>query len=167
MSDEDALKLMGDRLAQILEVAKEHRVYLAIEPHGTFSLTADGLKRIMGLSPSPWLGINYDTANVHRVTCAEKTAGAYSHPLYGQRQDEVTTLAAVADRVVHLHLKDVVGATCVALGKGGVNLSGCLDVLKQRRYAGAFSLETEGDVDAELGQQMIEQSRAWLVKALA
>ncbi|HPA18478.1 MAG TPA: sugar phosphate isomerase/epimerase family protein [Verrucomicrobiae bacterium] len=167
MSDDDALKLMRGRLAEILEVAEKCRVYLGIEPHGSFSLTTEGLRRIMGLSSSPWLGINYDTANVHRVTYAEKAEGAYAFQPYGERQDEVATLAAVADRVVHLHLKDVVGAKCVALGEGGVNLAGCLDVLRQRHYAGAFSLETEGDMDPQLGQQMIERSRAWLVKALA
>jgi len=167
MSDDDALKLMRDRLAQILEVAKRSRVYLAIEPHGTFSLTGDGLKKIMALSASKWLGINYDTANVHRVTYAETVPGAYSWTPFGKRQDEVATLAAVVDRVVHVHVKDVVGAKCVALGKGDVNLKGCLDVLKRHGYSGVLSLETEGEFSADEGQKLIEESRAWLLKALA
>lgn len=166
MSDDDALKLMRERLAQILEVAERSRVYLAIEPHGTFSLTADGLKKIMALSTSKWLGINYDTANVHRATYVETVAGAYSWTPFGKRQDEVVTLASVVDRVVHVHVKDVVGAKCVALGKGEVNLKGCLNVLKRHDYSGVLSLETEGEFSAEEGQKLIEESRMWLLNAL-
>jgi sugar phosphate isomerase/epimerase len=167
MSEEDALKLLRDRLAQILEVAAECQVYLAIEPHGTFSLTADGLKKIMALADSKWLGINYDTANVHRATYVETVAGAYSWTPYGKRQDEVATLKAVVDRVVHVHVKDGVGAACTALGKGEVNISGCLRVLKEHGYTGVLSLETEGEFDAEEGQRLIEASRAYLTQALA
>ena len=76
MSEEDALKVLAERLAAILEVAEKCQVCLAIEPHGTFSLTADGLNKIMALSKSKWLGINFDTANVHRVINPDPKAGA-------------------------------------------------------------------------------------------
>ncbi len=164
MSDEDALKVLGERLAAILEVAEKCRVHLAIEPHGTFSLTADGLKKIMALSPSKWLGINYDTANVHRATYVETANGAYKWALFGKRQDEVATLKAVADRVVHVHVKDIKGASCVALGEGEVNVRGCVDLMKTRGYTGALSLETEGDFDAEAGQKLIEASYRYLTR---
>jgi sugar phosphate isomerase/epimerase len=150
MSEADALKLLRDRLAAILEVAQQCGVYLAIEPHGTFSVTADGLKKIMALSPSKWLGINYDTANVHHA-----------------RQDEVATLKAVVDRVVHVHVKDTAGGKCVALGAGDVNLTGCLQVLKQHGYAGVLSLETEGEFGSDEGQRLIEASRGYLMRTLA
>ncbi|NQT13559.1 MAG: sugar phosphate isomerase/epimerase [Planctomycetes bacterium] len=166
-SDEDALNRMRDRLAKILEVAEACQVYLAIEPHGTFSLTAEGLMKIMALSDSRWLGVNYDTANVHRATYVETVAGAYSWTPYGQRQDEVATLRAIIDRVVHVHVKDVIGAKCVALGKGEVNIKGCLQVLRQHGYKGVLSLETEGELEADGGQQLIEASRAHLLEALA
>ena len=113
VSEEDALKQLRDRLAKILEVAEKCRVYVAIEPHGNFSLTADGLKKIMGLCDSKWLGINYDTANVHRVTYAKNAPGAFSFRIFGRRQNEVATLDAVADRVIHVHVKDIVGDRCV------------------------------------------------------
>ena len=163
MTDDDALKLMRERLAQILEVAERCQVYLAIEPHGTFSLTADGLRRIMALSDSKWLGVNYDTANVHRATYVETAKGAYSWTPFGDRQDEVETLRAIVDRVVHFHVKDVVGAECVALGKGEVNVKGCIDVLKEHGYDGVLSLETEGEFGPEEGQALIEESRAYLL----
>ena len=167
LSDADAWKLLGDRLAPILEVAEKCRVFLAIEPHGTFSLTADGLRKILSLSKSKWLGINYDTANVHRATYVETTAGGYSWIPYGQRQDEVATLKAVVDRVVHVHVKDVVVARCVALGQGTVDVPGCLQVLKQHGYTGFLSLETEGEFPAEEGQRLIEASRVYLESTLS
>ena len=164
MSEADAMKVLGERLAAILEVAEECRVYLAIEPHGTYSLTADGLKKILALSPSKWLGINYDTANVHRATYVETVDGAYKWVPFGKRQDEVATLKEVADRVVHVHVKDVKGATCVALGEGSVNVRGCIDCLKSRGYAGVLSLETEGDGEIEDMQRLIVASRRYLMR---
>jgi len=166
MPEADAMKLLGERLAAILEVAEKCRVWLAIEPHGTFSLTPQGLKAIMGLSGSKWLGVNYDTANVHRATYVETIDGAYSWTPFGTPQDEVATLEAVADRVVHVHVKDVVGAKCVVLGQGKVNLLGCLRVLKRRGYSGVLSLETEGEFDADEGQRLIEASRTYLTAAV-
>ena len=162
MSEEAALKLLGERLAEILAVAEACEVYVAIEPHGTFSLTADGLNRIMALSDSKWLGINYDTANVHRATYVETVAGAYSWTPYGKSQDEVATLEAVVDRVVHCHVKDTKGAECVALGQGEVNVRGCIDVLRNHGYDGLFSLETEGEFSTEEGQELIEASLVYL-----
>lgn len=166
MSDEDALKILEDRLSEILEEAEKCEVYLAIEPHGTFSLTADGLKKIMSLSTSEWLGINYDTANVKRATYVETVEGAYSWTPYGEKQDEVETLRAVIDSVVHFHVKDVVGANCVALGEGEVDVSGCLKILKEHSYEGAVSLETEGEFTPKEGQKLIEKSRDYLVRTL-
>ncbi|MDD4870583.1 MAG: sugar phosphate isomerase/epimerase [Kiritimatiellae bacterium] len=167
MSEEDALKILRDRIAEIMEVAEKCQVYLGIEPHGTFSLTADGLNKIMALSQSKWIGINYDTANVHRATYVETINGGYSWTPFGQRQDEVATLKAIANRVVHVHVKDVVGAKCVVLGEGKVNIRSCLQVLKERGYSGVLSLETEGEFSADEGQKLIEASRRYLVKTLA
>lgn len=165
MTDADALKVLSDRLAAILEVAAQCQVYLAIEPHGTFSLTADGLAKIMALSSSKWLGINYDTANVHRVVYATPREGGYGWTPFGKRQDEVTTLKAIVDRVVHVHVKDVVGSRCVPLGQGKVDVLGCLAVLRKHGYHGALSLETEGEFDANEGQKLIEASHGFLAGA--
>jgi len=166
MPEEDALKVLGNRLAEILEVAEQCQVYLAIEPHGTFSLTPEGLNKIMALSDSKWLGINYDTANVHRATYVETVEGAYSWTPFGEPQDELETLKAVIDRVVHVHVKDVKGAQCVALGEGEVNVKGCIEALKDHSYSGVLSVETEGEFDPEEGQRLVEVSRAFLVEAL-
>lgn len=167
MSDQDALAVLADRLGQILEVAAACRVYLAIEPHGTFSLSATGLQKILALGDSPWLGINYDAANVHRATYVETAAGAYSWKPAGQAQDEVETLRAVADRVVHFHAKDLQAGRAVALGDGEVNNRDCIEVLRKCHYQGVLSLETEGENEPEEGQQLILRSREYLEHILS
>jgi len=120
----------------------------------------------MGLSDSPWLGINYDTANVHRATYVETAAGAYSWKPVGESADEVATLERVVSRVVHCHVKDVIGAHSVALGDGEVDVAGCLRVLERHGYEGAISLETEGEEAPDPMQQLIERSRCFLERAL-
>lgn len=166
ISDAAALDMLRDRFAAILDVAARCEVFLAIEPHGSFSLTPDGLEALMGLSDSLWLGINYDTANVHRATYVETAAGAYSWQPMGQSADEVATLKRVIGRVVHCHVKDVIGAVSVALGDGEVDVAGCLRVLEHHGYDGVVSLETEGDEDPDAMQQLIKRSRRFLEHAL-
>ena len=166
LSEADALALLGDRLAAILQVAEDCQVFLAIEPHGSFSLTPEGLEAIMGLSASPWLGINYDTANIHRATYVETAAGAYSWKPVGTSADEVATLERVIARVVHCHVKDVIGARSVALGEGEVDVRGCLQVLARHGYQGVVSLETEGDEPPDQAEQTAERSRLFLEQAL-
>ena len=164
MSEEEAWNVLEERLLKILEAAQKNKVYLAIEPHGTFSLTPDGLLRIMSLSDSPWLGINYDTANVHRATYVETREGAYQWEVVGEKQDEVETLKRVVHKVVHVHVKDVVDAKCVPLGEGEVDIAGCIKVLKEAGYEGALSVETEGEHSPEDGQVLIERSRRYLLQ---
>lgn len=166
MSDEDALKLLEDRLGGILAAAEKFRIYVALEPHGTFSMNACGLKKLMSLSPSKWLGVNYDTANVHRAPAVE-SAGHYIWKSAGLEGDETAVLRAIADRVVHVHLKDVRGDRCVVLGEGEVDIKGCLEVLRDAGYRGPLSLETEGDFDAVEGEELIRRSRDYLLKTLA
>lgn len=166
LSDAEALALLGERLGAILEVAARCQVYVAIEPHGTFSLTPDGLAAIMGLVDSSWLGINYDTANIHRATYVETAAGAYAWKPVGASADEVATLERVVDRVVHCHAKDVIGARSVALGEGEVDVAGCLRVLQRHGYEGVVSLETEGDETPDDMQRLIARSREYLERTL-
>ena len=166
MSDEEAWDLLRYRILKILKVAEENEIYLAIEPHGTFSLTSYGLQKIIGISDSKWLGINYDTANIHNSTYIETKNGEYVQKSLGKSQDEVETLKKILYRVVHVHVKDVIGTKCVSLGSGEVNIKGCIDVFKKANYTGAISLETEGEADPEGGQKIIEDSRKYLLGLL-
>ncbi len=63
---------------------------IGLEPHQQYSKTPEGLDRIYGLVDSPAIGINFDTGNS-----------------YLSGQDPITWLKHVADRLVHVHAKDI------------------------------------------------------------
>lgn len=137
MSDEDAFALMKYNLDELLRMCENYQITLTIEPHGVYTTNAEGLLRIMSLSDSPWLAINFDTGNV-------EIAG----------NDAVETLKQVVQYVRHVHVKDVVrgqagahdtGVTAGgAIGAGDVDIKGCLEVLRGAGYEGCLSIECAG-----------------------
>jgi len=140
MTDEEAFAVMKQNLSAVMKTAENYGVFLTIEPHGEYTTNAPGLKKIMGLSKSKRLGINLDTGNVF-------LAG----------NDPVATLKAVVDRVMYMHVKDVGGVLLerrgkvtgapvgVAVGKGQVDIKGCIDVLKKAGYDGWLSVEAKAE----------------------
>ena len=91
LDDEFAHEVMRYSLIKAEMVARRHGVFLCLEPHGTYSKTADGLLRIVNLVPSPWIQVNWDTGNAY-------LAGA---------EDPYEALTKVRDRVYHVHAKDI------------------------------------------------------------
>lgn len=71
-------------------IAERRDVKIGLEPHAQYSKTPEGLDRIYNLVKSPAIGINLDTGNAY-------LAG----------QDVYAWLNRVADRLVHLHAKDI------------------------------------------------------------
>jgi sugar phosphate isomerase/epimerase len=168
MKKEDAMGILRDRLQHLAEVAEKNKVYLGMEDHGSISLTAQGLQEIVNLVASDWLVINYDTANIHRGDYVGTDSSGYEWKLDAQKKySETELLAKVADRVRHVHFKDVVGRNAVVLGKGEVDLLGCLKILKEAGFAGVLSYETEGWEETEEAEKMIRESREWMINALA
>lgn len=148
MSDEDAYKTLDEKLSQILEAARKYGVTVAVEPHGTFSLTGDGLTRIMTLGEPDVLGINYDACNIFRASYVESGNGKSGWKCAEGKEDEVAVLKRIGDRVVHCHAKDLnASRECVAVGTGAVNVKGCVSYLKEIGYDGVVSVETEGGDD--------------------
>jgi len=167
MSENDAFKVLEDRLSPILEEAKKLGVMVAIEPHGTFSLTLSGLKRILNLGEPDVLGINYDGCNVRRSGYVESGSGKFGWKSGESGSNELTVLQGIADRVVHVHIKDMNSdGQCVAAGDGIVNIRGCIDHLKQTGYEGVLSLETEGGDDFESIVALAKKSYRYLQEAL-
>ena len=151
MDEEEAYKVLADKMAPILEAAKKNGVILAIEPHGTFSLTLEGLQRMMALGTPDVLGINYDACNVFRSSYVESGNGQSGWKCAEGKEDELEVLKGIADRVVHCHAKDINNEKkCVPVGTGIVNVKGCIEHLKSIGYQGVVSVETEGcdDFDA-------------------
>lgn len=168
MTAEDAFPILKDRLAEIAEVAEQNRVYLALEDHGSISLASlDGLPKLLDLVKSDWIGCNFDTANIHRGDYVGTDRGGYEWKL-GQiaGHSEVELLRRVVDRVVHLHVKDVTGRDAVTLGKGDIDVLGCIQILKDAKFDGVLSYETEGMQDPDESQEMIVASRQFLIDAL-
>lgn len=168
MAEAEALAIIDQALRAILPVAEECRVVLALEPHGTISLSPNGLARIMALVPSPWLGVNFDTANPHRGDYVGTTRDGYEWKLdESRRGSEVDVLASVAPLVRHVHAKDVIGRRAVTLGHGEVDLPQCLKLLAAEGFDGVLSYETEGEDPPEVTEQMMAESRRYLERMLA
>jgi sugar phosphate isomerase/epimerase len=168
MTIADALLILKDRLAKLAEVAEENRVILALEDHGSITLASlDGLPLLMNLVKSDWIGVNFDTANIHRGDYVGTDRGGYEWKL-GQinGQSEVELLRRVVDRVRHLHIKDVTGRDAVTLGKGDIDLLGCIKILKDVKFDGVLSYETEGMQTPDESQAMIVASKLYLEEAL-
>jgi len=137
MTDDDAFRVMKYNLGELLRTCANYGITLTIEPHGVYTTNAEGLLRIMSLSDSPHLAINFDTGNV-------TVAG----------NDSLRTLQAVVRYVRHVHVKDVIrgkadghatGQTAgCAVGEGDVDIRGCLRVLKEAGYDGCLSIECDG-----------------------
>lgn len=163
MSEDEAYRILQDRLPAILEVAKKNNVKIAIEPHGTFSLTSQGLKKFMALGDKDVLGINYDACNVFRAGYVESKNNTAQYQTAGRGEDELAAMTPVADRVVHFHAKDLnAEKKCVALGQGFVNNKGCIELLQSIGYDGAISVETEGGDDFDQIVQLAKESYDYL-----
>jgi sugar phosphate isomerase/epimerase len=167
MSEQEALDNLRPRIADILATAEKVKVRLAIEPHGSISLTPGGLSKILSPHPSQWLGVNFDTGNPHRGDYVGTNREQFGWKLdESKRGNEIEVLKPIADRVVNVHIKDVIGRSAVTLGKGEVNLRECLRLLKKAGFDGVLSYQTEGWEDAEETKQMIRDSRTFLERAL-
>lgn len=160
LSDAAALDMMKGEYEQILEVAEAHKIIVNIEPHGYFTTQPDMMGKMLAFCDSPYLRLNMDTGNTF-------IAG----------QDPVAFLRRFIDKVSHVHVKDVseslaaaargnqtgIAVSQCAIGEGvnADNIKQCLAILRDSGYAGALSMECEGQ-----GGPMIERSLAWLRRTL-
>jgi sugar phosphate isomerase/epimerase len=125
-ADEDHV-LMRYVLREAAAVAEPRGILIGLEPHQQYSKHPDGLDRIYALVDSPAIGINFDTGNSY--LCGE---------------DPIVWLKRVADRLVHLHAKDIsveqsgaergkVTGTAVgcACGDGVIDWKRVIDVVRE------------------------------------
>ena len=186
MSEDDAFKRLSERLLCLIETAEKYDVTLALEPHGSFSLTADGLERILSISSSKRFGINYDCADIRRAGFVETRDGAAAWRSIGASHVTVqsasrdtlaqshareaiatATLRRVVSRVVHFHAKDLdERGSCVPLGQGIVDVAGCILLLREAGYTGAVSLETEGGMPFNESYRLAAASHEFLTRLI-
>jgi sugar phosphate isomerase/epimerase len=89
-TEEEDHVLIKYTLQEAAFIAERRGVVIGLEPHAQYSKTPAGLDRIYNLVKSPAIGINLDTGNAY-------LAG----------QDVYKWLERVAERLVHLHAKDI------------------------------------------------------------
>jgi sugar phosphate isomerase/epimerase len=89
-TEEEDFVLIKYTLREAASVAERRGVKIGLECHAQYSRTPEGLDRIYHLVDSPAIGINLDTGNAY-------LAG----------QEVYAWLERVADRLVHLHAKDI------------------------------------------------------------
>lgn len=87
--DEDHV-LIKYVLTEAAALAESRGILIGIEPHQQYSGNPDGLDKIYNLVDSDAIGINFDTGNSY---------------LCGH--DPIEWLKHVADRLIHLHAKDI------------------------------------------------------------
>jgi sugar phosphate isomerase/epimerase len=154
MDDDTAFKIMQYTLKMVVPVAERHNIKIGIEPHQKFSVYTDNLIKIADLVPSPNVGFNIDTGNAY----------------LGGKSDPYEMLEACADRVVHIHAKDIevkqskdergkVTGTAVgcACGEGVIDWSRVVKILKNAGFEGVLSVECGTVPQAEASRKHLEE----------
>jgi inosose dehydratase len=148
---------IGNRGRFLGDYAQDRALRLAFEIHEGLAQSGAAAARLLDAIDHPAVGVNYDTGNV---------------VFYNDGVDPAVDIAAIVDRVIHVHLKDTSGGrgdwTFGPLGSGRVNLAAVVATLKRHRFHGPYSLEVEGyageDATREQCAQRVRDSLAYLAK---
>ncbi len=145
-----ALRWLGD-------YASERGVCIALETHEGLTRNGKLARGLLDEVDHPAVGFNYDTGNIY---------------FYNEGIDPAEDIKHVAERVIHVHLKDTRGGKnqwqFCALGEGRVNFPQVLAALDAAGYDGPYSLEIEGmegeDLTREQHLERIVRSIEYLRK---
>ncbi len=133
-----AFDVMCWSIEQIVNHARSRSVRFAIELHNALTTQPSYLMKLLRRFEPAALGVNFDTGNSF-------LAG----------NDPADMLGAFADRVIHVHIKDIPESELpnrgkvtgtrvgVAAGEGVVELRDILTILANRGYAGVLSVECD------------------------
>ncbi len=140
---EDVVRSCVDGLRGCLDYAEEKKVMLALEDHPVIGWDVEEFMKILDLLDDERMKVNLDTSNVSPDTVLDLTR-------------------RVADRVVHLHVKDRRDNDHrIVIGTGEVDLAGIFGILKKAGFDGWLSLEALGGGKAELRQGIENVRNAW------
>ena len=117
-------------IRKVLATCEKEGIVMVLETHGEYG-TGESLAKVTRKVKSPWLGVNYDTANV---------------VFYGKTQPDEEITGCIGD-VKYVHLKDKAGAQAEwnfpALGKGALKLDAVMQALVAAGNTSPLSLEVE------------------------
>jgi len=131
----NALRWLGD-------YAGERGVRIALETHEGLTRNGKLARGLLDEVNHPGVGFNYDTGNIY---------------YYNGDIDPAKDIKEVAERVIHVHLKDTQGGKnqwqFCALGDGRVDFPKVIAALDAVGYDGPYSLEIEGMEGEDLNRQ--------------
>jgi sugar phosphate isomerase/epimerase len=138
------------RLRKLGDIAAEHGVALAMETHPNLCQNGDEMRETMEAIDHPYVGVNFDCANVYYYNRDVTAAGE---------------VAKVAPWVKSVHLKDTDGGFesihFPVLGEGVVDFAAVFATLAAVGFHGPYTLELEGDAaSAENPEAMVDNVRA-------
>ncbi len=140
---EDVVQSCVKGLKGCLDYAEEKQVILALEDHPIIGWDVEEFMRILDLLDDERMKVNLDTTNVTPDTVLDLTR-------------------RVADRVVHLHVKDRRDNDHrIVIGTGEVDLVGIFRILKNAGFDGWLSLEPPGGGKEELRLGIENVRNAW------
>ncbi len=131
--DDMTLDQAAGKLRRLGDATGAHEVCVALETHPELCTNAATMKRTMTAVQHPWIGINYDTANVYY----------YNHDI-----DTVEQVAACTDYIRGVHFKDGHGKfhdfDFPVFGEGIVPFDKVHEILQRSGYTDAYCMELEG-----------------------
>jgi len=144
-------------IRELGEEARRRGMVLALETHAPLVKDADAALRTLDTIRCDNVGINWDTANIYYMN---------------EGIDGAAELRRIANRVVHVHLKDSrkrVGEWFFpALGEGTIDFAEVVGILDDAGFRGKMSLEIEGiegeTADLATRRRRIEDSLEHLAK---
>jgi len=140
---EEVVESCADGLKACLDYAEEKSVMLALEDHPIIGWNLEEFMKIIDLVDDDRLKVNLDTSNVTPDTVVALTE-------------------RVAERVVHLHVKDRKDNDHrIVIGTGEVDFNGIFKILKRVGFDGWLSLETLGGGKEELRLAIDHIRNAW------
>ena len=131
--DDMTLEAAAGKLQRLGDATGPHKVSIALETHPDLCTNAQTMKQTMAAVNHPWVGVNYDTANVYY----------YNHEI-----DTVDQVAACTDFIRGVHFKDGHGKyhdfDFPVFGEGIVPFDTVHAILQQAGYTDAYCMELEG-----------------------
>ena len=133
--DEDSFRERIDSLGRLAERAEHYGVTLCVKAHVKSAIynTPTSLRALQEIT-SPAFGLDMDPSHIHRAD-----------------ENPVEALAAVVDRIKHVHIRDCRGRQTgpgdpplQVNGRGDIDLVGYLRVLHEHGYDGPVDLEIIG-----------------------
>jgi L-ribulose-5-phosphate 3-epimerase len=126
-SEEAFLRNIGP----LADAAQAAGIVVALEIHGDLMASGEQSLPLLDRIGHPAVKVNYDTANVEYYS--------------GRRAED--DLPSIADRVAHVHLKDMRGGKgewdFPALGEGHVDFGRVIEILTAAGFDGPYSVEVE------------------------